>query len=59
MMSVNAEVRCRIAGRLAEERDVGRRSRVVGFSRASGHLPPILVAREIRAVGAGAKRAGR
>ena len=55
MMSVNAEG---AAGR-REERDVGRRSRVVGFSRASGHLPPILVAREIRAVGAGAKRAGR
>ena len=38
MMSVGAEVLCRIAGRLAEEYDVGRRSRVADFSGAFSHL---------------------
>jgi hypothetical protein len=59
MMSVGAEVLCRIAGGLAEECDVGRRSHVVDFSRAFSHLTLIFVAREIRAAGAAAKRAAR
>ena len=59
MMSVGAEVLCRIAGRLAEEYDVGRRSHVADFSRAFSHLSLIFVAREVRAAGAGAKRAAR
>ncbi len=58
MMSVGAEVLCRIAG-LAEEYDVGRRSHVADFSRAFSHLSLIFVAREIRAAGAAAKRAAR
>ena len=59
MMSVGAEVLFRIAGRLAEEHDVGRRSHVADFSRGFGHLSLILVAREVRAAGAAAKRAAR
>ena len=59
MMSVGADVLCRIAGRLAEEFDVGRRSHVADFSRAFSHLTLIFVAREIRAAGAAAKRAAR
>ena len=59
MMSVSAEVRCRIAGGLAEECDLGRRSHVVDFSRAFSHLSLSFVVREIRAAGAGAKRAAR
>ena len=59
MMSVGAEVLFRIAGRLAEEYDVGRRSDVAVFSRGFGDLSLIFVAREIRAAGAGAKRAAR
>jgi hypothetical protein len=59
MMSVAAEVLCRIAGRPAEEHDVARRLHVADFSRGFGHLSLILVAREVRAAGAGAKRAAR
>ena len=59
MMSVGAEVLCRIVGRLAEEYDVGRPSRGADFSRAFSRLTLIFVAREIRAAGAGAKRAAR
>ena len=59
MMSVGAEVLCRIAGRLAEEYDAGRRSHVADFSRAFSQLSLIFVAREVRAAGAGAKRAAR
>jgi hypothetical protein len=57
MMSVGAEVLCRIAGRRAEAYNVGRRSHVADFLRAFSHLTLIFVAREIRAAGAGAKRA--
>ena len=42
----------------AEEHDVGRRLHVADFSRGFA-LSLILVAREIRAAGAGAKRAER
>jgi hypothetical protein len=59
MMCVGAEVLCRIAGRLAEEYDVGQRSRVADFSRAFSHLTLMFVVREILAAGAGAKRAAR
>jgi hypothetical protein len=59
MMSIGAEVLCRIAGRLAEEYGVGRRSHVTDFSRASSHLTLIFVARDIRAAGAAATRAAR
>ena len=59
MMSVGAEVLCRIAGRLAEEYDAGRRSHVADFSGAFSHLSLSFVAREVRAAGAGAKRAAR
>jgi hypothetical protein len=59
MMSVGAEVLCRIAGRLAEGFNVGRRSHIADFSRAFSHLTLIFVAREIRAAGAAAKRAVR
>jgi hypothetical protein len=59
MMPVGAEVLCGIAGRRAEEYDVGRRSRVADFSRGFSHLTLIGVAREIRAAGACAKRAAR
>jgi hypothetical protein len=59
MMSIGAEVLCRIAGRLAEEYGVGRRSHVADFSRAFSHLTLIFVARDIRAVGAAATRAAR
>ena len=57
MMSVGAEVLCRIAGRLAKEYDAGRRSHVADFSRAFSYLTLIFVGREIRAAGAAAKRA--
>ena len=57
MMDAAAEVLGRIAGRLAEEYDVGRRSHVADFSGAFSHLSLIFVAREFRAAGAGAKRA--
>jgi hypothetical protein len=57
MLSVVAEVLCRIAGRLAAEYDVGRRSHVADFSRRFSHLTLMGVAREVRAAGAGAKRA--
>jgi hypothetical protein len=57
MMSVGAEVLCRIAGRLAEEYEVGRRSHVADFSRAFSHLTLMFVVRDIR--GAAAKRAAR
>ena len=59
MMSVAAEALFTIAGRLADEHDVGRRSIVADFSRGFGHLSPIVVAREVRAAGAAAKRATR
>jgi hypothetical protein len=59
MMSIGAEVLCRIAGRLAEEYGMGRRSHVADFSRASSHLTLIFVARDIRAAGAAATRAAR
>ena len=59
MMSIGAEVLCRIAGRFAEEYGVGRRSHVADFSRASSHLTLIFVARDIRAAGAAATRAAR
>jgi hypothetical protein len=59
MMSVGAEVLCRIAGRLAEEYDVGRRSDVAVFSRGFSHLTLSFVARGIRTAEAGAKRAAR
>jgi hypothetical protein len=56
MMSVGAELVCRIAGRLAGEGGVGRRSHAADFSRAFSHLTLIFVVREIRAAGAAAKR---
>ena len=59
MMSVGAELVCRIAGRLAEGYDVGRRSHVADFTRAFSHLTLIFVVREIRAAGAAATRAAR
>jgi hypothetical protein len=59
MMSVGAELLCRIAGRLAEEYDVGRRSHVADFSRAFSDLTLMFVVRDIRAAGAAAKRAAR
>jgi hypothetical protein len=59
MMSVGAEVLCRIAGRLAEEYGVGRPSHLADFSRAFSHLTLIFVARDIRAAGAAATRAAR
>ena len=59
MMSIGAEVLCRIAGRLAEGYGVGRRSHVADFSRASSHPTLIFVARDIRAAGAAATRAAR
>jgi hypothetical protein len=58
MMSVG-EVLCRLAGRLAEEYGMGRRSHVADFSRAFSHLTLIFVARDIRAAGAAATRAAR
>jgi hypothetical protein len=59
MMSVGAEVLCRIAGRLAGEDAVGRRSHAADFSRAFSHLTLIFLARDIRAAGAAATRAAR
>jgi hypothetical protein len=59
MMSVGVEVLCGIAGRLAEEYGVGRRSHVADFSRAFSHLTLSFVARDIRAAGAAATRAAR
>jgi hypothetical protein len=59
LMSVGADVLCRLAGRLAEEYGVGRRSHVADFSRAFSHLAPIFVARDIRAAEAAATRAAR
>jgi len=59
MMSVGAEVLCRIAGRLAGEDAVGRRSHAADVSRAFSHLTLIFLARDIRAAGAAAKRAAR
>jgi hypothetical protein len=59
MMSVGAEVLCRIAGRFAEEYGVGRRSHVADFSRAFSYLTLSFVARDIRAAGAAAPRAPR
>ena len=58
MMSVGAELLGRMAGRLAEKYEVGRRSHVADFSGAFSHLTLRFVARDIRAV-AGAKRAAR
>jgi len=48
-----------IAGRLAEECGVGRRSHVADFARASSRLTLIFVVHEIRVARAGAKRAVR
>jgi len=59
MMSVGSDVLCRIAGRLAEGFNVGRRSDIADFSRAFSHLTLIFVARALRAAGAAAKRAAR
>jgi hypothetical protein len=59
MLSVVAEVLCRIAGRLAAEYDLGRRSHVADYWRAFSHLRLIFVAREVRAAGAGVKQAAR
>ena len=59
MMSVGAEVLCRIAGRLADVHGVMRRSQVADFSRGIGRLSLIFMAREVRAAGAAAKRVGR
>jgi hypothetical protein len=59
MLSVGAEVLCRVARRLAEEYEVGRWSYVADFSRAFSHVTLIGVARDVRAAGAGAKRAAR
>ena len=59
MMSVGAEVLCGIAGGLAEECEVGRRSRGADFARPFSHPTLIFVAHEIRAAGTGAKRAAR
>ena len=59
MMSVGAEVLCRIAGRLAEEYGVGRRSHGADFSGAFSHLTLIFVARDVRAAGAAATRGAR
>jgi hypothetical protein len=53
------EVLCGIAGRRAEEYDVRRRSRGADSSRAFSDPMLMGVAREIRAAGAGAKRAAR
>ena len=57
MMSVGADAPWTIAGRLAEEFGVGRRSHVADFSRAFSHLTLIFVPRDIRAAGAAATRA--
>ena len=59
MMVVGVEVLCGIAGRLAEEYDAERRSHVADFSRSFSHPSLSFVAREVRAAGAGAKRAAR
>ena len=59
MMSVGAEVLCRVAGRLAEEYEAEQLSPVADFSRSFSYLSLISVAREVRAARAGAKRAAR
>ena len=59
MMSIGADVLCRLAGRLAEEYGMGRRSHVADFSRAFSHLTLIFVARDIRSAEAAATRAAR
>jgi hypothetical protein len=59
MMAVGAEALCRIAGRLAEVYDAERRSHVTDFSRSFSQRSLSFVAREVRAAGAGAKRAAR
>ena len=59
MMSVGAELLGRMAGRLADVHGVMRRSQVADFSRGIGRLSLILMAREVRAAGAAAKRVGR
>ena len=59
MMSVGAELRGGIAGRLAEEYDAQWRSYVDDFSRSFGHLSLSFVGREVGAAGAGAKRGAR
>ena len=53
------EVLCGIVGRRAEEYDVRRPSRGADFSRQFSRLTLMGVAREIRAAGAGTKRADR
>ena len=53
------EVLCGIVGRRAEEYDVRRPSRGADSSRRVSCLTLMGVAREIRAVGAGTKRAAR
>jgi hypothetical protein len=57
LMPIGGEVVCGIVGRPAEGYDVGRRSRVAGFSRAFSHARLVAVMREIRAAGAAGKRA--
>jgi hypothetical protein len=59
MMLVGAQVLCTIPGGRAEPYDVRRRSRGADSSRAFSGLTLMGVAREIRAAGAGAKRAAR
>ena len=59
MMSVGSELLGRMAGRLAEKYEVGRRSHVADFSGAFSHRTLRFVARDIRAAAAGAKRAAR
>jgi hypothetical protein len=53
------EVLCGIVGRRAEEYDARRPSRGADFSRRFSRLTLMGVAREIRAAGAGTKRAAR
>ena len=59
MTSVGAEVLCGIAGRLAEEYDAERRLHAADSSRSLSRRSLSFVAREVRAAGAGAKRADR
>jgi hypothetical protein len=59
MMSVGAEALCGIAGRLAEGYDVRRRSHVADVSGLFSHFTLIVVVRDIRPAGSGAKRAAR
>ena len=58
-MSVGSEVLCRIAGPLAEESDAERRPHVADSARSFSQRSLSFVAREVRAAGAGAKRAAR